>query len=366
MVKSLNRRDFFKLSGGAAAVAGVAAIAPSALASPMSKNLSSATETMPNEWAPLKKMFVGHTNKLTLPKLDWVINNYVGTSDEIKESLKANAGKLGTDIAPDFYPIAAAQQDALAELLTQHGVEVVRPDLMDEVDRQFNPVGYHDTYPRDPVLAVDDELINLTVRSPFRRKSHITMAGPIRAQAERTGQRWTSMPVLSFNADLSDESVPMLEGGDIFVLGKDILIGHSGLASSYAGIEWLQKHLKPKGYRVHTIELTGEWLHLDCVFSTPREGLAMCCLEGVKGGVKAFPEFMHNWTWLTATKKEAKALGCNGVCLAPNKIVMDSAHTRINKMLRDYGVEVIETDFAVCSQIGGGIRCATHPLARQA
>ncbi|GLP97617.1 amidinotransferase [Paraferrimonas sedimenticola] len=321
---------------------------------------------MPNEWAPLKKIFVGHTNKLTLPKPDWVFNNYAGTSDEIKAMLVEHAGKLGSDVAPEIFNVAAEQQDALAELLTQHGIEVVRPDLMDEVDRQFNPVGYVDTYPRDPVLAVDDELINLTLRKPIMRKCHITMAGPIRAQADRTGQRWTSMPVLSFNADLSDETIPMLEGGDIFVLGKDILVGRSGLGSSYAGIEWLQKHLEPKGYRVHTIELTSEWVHLDCVFSTPREGLAMCCLEGVKGGIKGFPEFMHNWTWLTATKKEAKALGCNGVCLAPSKVVMDSSHTRINKMLRDNGVEVIEIDFSVCSQMGGGIRCSTHPLARQA
>ncbi|MEZ9924262.1 hypothetical protein [Vibrio breoganii] len=78
----------------------------------------------------------------------------------------------------------------------------------------------------------------------------------------------------------------------ILYLGKDILVGHAGIASSYAIIEWLQKHLGPKGYRIHTIELKKDWIHLDCIFSTPREGLAMCYLDGVIGGKAAFPEFM--------------------------------------------------------------------------
>ena len=37
----------------------------------------------------------------------------------------------------------------------------------------------------------------------------------------------------------SDGPGPFLEGGDIFVLGKDVLVGNSGLASDKAGIDFV-------------------------------------------------------------------------------------------------------------------------------
>eukprot|EP01067_Filipodium_phascolosomae_P004007 Filipodium_phascolosomae@DN2711_c1_g1_i1.p1 len=110
--------------------------------------------------------------------------------------------------------------------------------------------------------------------------------------------------------------------------------------------------------------MTIEWLHLDCVFMTPREGLAVCYLAGVKEGKKGFPAFMQSWTWIDATKAEAKAFGTNGVNLAPNKTVIGAEHTRIIAELKKHGVECLPTPFATSAGFSGGPRCATHPLSR--
>ena len=294
------------------------------------------------------------------------MDTYAGITDEVKESLRKDYGKTFEKLDPKQYAITKAEQDNLASILAAEGIEVVRPTLPSNEERQANHVGYTAMFERDNTLAVGNEIINTFCRTGARRKVHPFLHKQISKVSERTGQSHISQPVPALMADLSDETQPYLEGGDIFVLGKDILVGHAGIATSYAGIQWLQKHLAPKGYRVHTIELTQDWIHLDCIFSTPREGLAMCYLGGVKGGKAAFPEFVQNWTWLEAKKEEAKALGCNGVNLAPGRTMIGAEHTRIIKMLEDNGVECVTLPYANASMFGGGPRCSTHPLIRKA
>jgi hypothetical protein len=69
-------------------------------------------------------------------------------------------------------------------------------------------------------------------------------------------------PILSGETedDFLNDPRPFVEGGDTFVLGKDILVGFSSLASSPACAAWLLRYLEPEGYRVHLVPLTPEWL----------------------------------------------------------------------------------------------------------
>ncbi|WP_163130633.1 arginine deiminase family protein [Agarivorans sp. Alg241-V36] len=368
MSKSLNRRDFFKLAGGAAAVAGAATLAPSVLASSATSAVLTDSNGVGvyNEWDQLKSIIVGTPEGFTFPKLDWVLDTYAGITDEVKAALRDHHGKTFEELDPAQYAVTKAEEDALAALLKSEGIEVIRPTMPSKAEQQAAHVGYTAMFERDNTLAVGDELINIFCRTGSRRKVHPFLHKQLTEVTQGTGQAHISQPVPALMAELSDEDQPYLEGGDIFVLGKDILVGHAGIASSYAGIEWLQKHLEPKGYRVHTIELTKDWIHLDCIFSTPREGLAMAYLGGVKGGKAAFPEFMQNWTWLEATKEEAKALGCNGVNIAPSRTIIGAEHTRIIEMLTENGVECVTLPYANVSAFGGGPRCSTHPLVRKA
>jgi len=317
-----------------------------------------------NEWDTLGRVIVGRTDDFMFPEFDWVFENYQGISEEVKQGLRNSAGKTYREVDPDGYELTRAEQDNLASIMESNGVEVVRPTRASDEQRAACAVGYTAMFERDNTFAVADEIINCFCRTRARRKNHPSLFDEISRIAAETQQIHISQPVPSMTTALEDESQPYLEGGDLFILGQDILVGHAGIATSYAGIDWLRQHLEPKGYRVHTVELSNDFIHLDCVFMTPRPGLAVICWDGLVEGKSALPDFMHDWTYLEATQHEAEAMGCNGVNLAPNKTVIGEEHTRIIDLLEAAGVDLVKIPYANASAFGGGPRCSTHPLLR--
>jgi N-dimethylarginine dimethylaminohydrolase len=172
-------------------------------------------------------------------------------------------------------------------------------------------------------------------------------------------------PILSgrTEAEFLNDPRPFLEGGDTFLLGKHILVGSSSLGSSPAGAAWLQRYLEPEGYRVHLVPLTTEWLHLDCMLAVVREGLCMCFMPGLKEG--QLPS-VRDWEVIEATAEEAHTLGCNTICLEPGVVIIGAEHKRLIREIEKRGVSVVTVPFDKPSELGGGIRCSTHPLHREA
>jgi N-dimethylarginine dimethylaminohydrolase len=155
---------------------------------------------------------------------------------------------------------------------------------------------------------------------------------------------------------------PFIEGGDTFLIGRDIYVGVSGNASNSAGVRWLQQYLGDD-YRVHEVKLTKKFLHLDCCLATPREGLAIICKEAFVDGV---PSFMKDWQLIELPYVEAKEmLGCNGLILDDKTIMIHTDLPHLSKALRKAGQEVIETPFDAVYQFAGAFRCWHHPLVRE-
>ena len=167
------------------------------------------------------------------------------------------------------------------------------------------------------------------------------------------------------NAEAEDGSYgpgPFLEGGDVFLLGRDIYVGVSGNASNTAGVQWLQRYLGDE-YRVHEVKLTKKFLHLDCCLATPREGLAIICKEAFVGGILAF---LNDWELIELPYVEAKEkLGCNGLVLDEKTIMIHTDLPLLGKALRKAGQEVIETPFDAVYDYAGAFRCWHHPLVRE-
>lgn len=326
---------------------------------------SSSTATVNNEWDKLTKVFVGIPKHPVNPEVEYVLEEYEGLSDEVRKLWRKNVGKPYDELVPDLWDEVAEQEENLVKALKGEGVEVARPEVLNDTQREMYPIGNWQMYPRDPMLAVGPYIIDLFCRVPFRRKEVWGTRKAITQHVSKSGQRHVSMPQPPYGVDHGSEAYPYLEGGDIFVLNKDILVGHSGLASSHAGIEWLTRFLEPDGYRVHTIELTKEWLHLDCIFATPREGLFLCTPGGLVNGLKeGLPKFLHDWEMIETTKEEAKRLGCNGFNLEPGVTVIGSEHERVIDELDKKGVKCIILPYDKMSMNGGGPRCSVHPLQR--
>ncbi len=155
---------------------------------------------------------------------------------------------------------------------------------------------------------------------------------------------------------------PFIEGGDVFLLGRDIYVGNSGNASNSAGVSWLAQCLGDR-YRVQEIELTEKFLHLDCCLATPRPGLAIICREAFVGSL---PSFLKDWKLIDVPFEDAKEkLACNGLVLDEKTILIASGLDYLARGLHDAGQEVIETPFDAVYQYAGAFRCWHHPLVRR-
>jgi glycine amidinotransferase len=320
-----------------------------------------------NEWGRLREVLVGNMAHDTSPRWspDW------GRYHGLKEMLAGQAGVPARVAFAERFKESLEQTDALARLLEDHGVTVHRPRLLTEAEIAVEPIGASAQFARDPQVVIGKHVIETNLRMMFRNKEHLGYAQLLRERLAHDPQaRHVRMPDTTSilpgktDADFFADPRPFLEGGDTFVLGKDILVGFSSLGSSPAGAEWLQRYLAPEGYRVHLVPLTTEWLHLDCVFAVIREGLCMCFTQGLREG--RLPSVIRDWEVIEATAEEAHALGCNTLCLEPGVVVVGAEHRRIIKAIEKRGATVLAVPFDRPSEVGGGIRCSTHPLARDA
>ncbi|WP_020667725.1 dimethylarginine dimethylaminohydrolase family protein [Amycolatopsis nigrescens] len=258
------------------------------------------------------------------------------------------------------------QLDTLAALYAAHGVRVHRPRRLTEFEAGFVVAGGDPMFARDPLLVIGNRVIETSLMMPSRRKEIFAYRDLLAERlAGDPGASYVAVPhpaPASPDPVIPDGAGPFLEGGDVFVLGTDVLVGNSGLASNRAGIEWLDRLLGPAGYRVHEVPLAECWLHLDCVLAVVRPGLAICHRDGLAGRV---PDVLAGWDLIDATAEEAHAMGCNTVCLAPNTVVIPQEHGRLIDELRQHRAEVVSGfGFDLVSEFGGGVRCATVPLVR--
>ncbi|MBB6173382.1 N-dimethylarginine dimethylaminohydrolase [Nocardiopsis mwathae] len=319
-----------------------------------------------NEFAPLREVVVGANDPdgLVMP-LSYSAVKYIRLSPEEVEFLDRNAGRPVLDVYPPEEVHAVTRElDDLAALFEADGVRVHRPRPFTDAESRYVVPGGAPVFARDPIIVVGSAVIEASLMIPGRRKEAFAFRDALAARlAEDSEACWIAAPPplpSEFDIERPDGPGPFLEGGDVFLLDDDILVGDSGLASNRAGVDWLRRHAG--GRRVHQVQLADTWLHLDCVLAVVRPGLAIAHRPAFTGGL---PDLIADWEVIDATEEEARAMGCNTLCLAPNRVIVPSEHTRLIGELRRRGVEVVDDiSFAKVSQNGGGVRCATAPLVR--
>ncbi|MFZ4702428.1 MAG: dimethylarginine dimethylaminohydrolase family protein [Candidatus Methylumidiphilus sp.] len=321
-----------------------------------------------SEWGKLKEVVVGIVpNRIIIPKVSYSIAKY--SKPEVLKLIRKHQGKNAWDIVPKEMESTRQQLEQLCEVYQSHGIKVHRARAWTETEEAFLSSIQSGGFPlfcRDPVLVVGKNVIELSIMTPVRRKEIFAIREVLQSRiTEDPSAQYVSMPQAlpcPITKTAPEGPGPFLEGGDIFVMGQDILVGHSGLASNTLGIEWLRRYLNPQGYRIHEVPLTGNWLHLDCVLAVIREGLAIAHLPAFPKGL---PKLIDDWKIIEASHEEAHGLGCNTLCLEENKVFIGAEHKRIIEALEKEQVELIPVDMNQISKWGGGIRCATHPLRRE-
>jgi glycine amidinotransferase len=197
----------------------------------------------------------------------------------------------------------------------------------------------------------------------MRRKERYAVRPIVEPMARASGAKYVAMPSAAPREPrMLHEPDIFLEGGDIQCDGQDVYVGCSGLASSREGIRWLQDYLGPQ-YRVHTIALRDDILHLDGAFGLIGPGLGIRCSEFI---VDELPKPLAKHKWIDVSEEEGHRLAGNVLCLDERRVVIDSQHERVIGELRKWGKEVIPLPYAVTASYGGSIHCTTNCLSRDA
>lgn len=331
------------------------------------------------EYGNLQEVIVGRGTMRypDVEKAAWAAEGLKVLPESEAAKARERSGKHSRDM--DKHRLVEAENDALIELLERFGVIVHRPDeitddpLAANFGAEWLANGYIQTYSRDPIFVVGDNVIELAPGAPNRRAEQL---GYRRLFAERvagSGARWFQMPLVDVAAiggpGYDKDDHPALEGGDLLVLGDTILAGTSlnkVMGSNARGVAWLASMLEPQGYTVERVRIGEEFLHLDVVLSIPRDGLAIVCPDAFVDGL---PPALDGWDLIEVTREQSRLLACNGLPIDPENYILayndDEDGSAVQGELERRGIVVHRIAFRNHTEDGGAIRCSTHPLVRR-
>ena len=314
-----------------------------------------------NEWGTLREAFVGIApDNMVCPEY---IPAFAWMSKENIESIRKYGGTKEIENFPREMETLRKQIEGHVKVLEDFGVKVYRnkplihPEeetFLDNVQKGMVISGGADFF---RVIGNNVILLN-NFRYPFRRKQVYSVRPVLEPLLRNSNARYISLPPAS--PHYSEDDI-YLENGDIMVDGYNVYVGMSGLATSEKGVEWLRQFLGPE-YRIYTIKLAPNVLHLDTVLTLNSHGLLTYYPELVR----ELPGPLQHWDKIEVhiEKGEESHFGANHLSLDENTIVVSEEYKRLNPEYRKRGMEVINLPLGMSMRYGSGARCLTGVLRR--
>ena len=318
-----------------------------------------------SEWGELKECVYGSSHEYVFAK--WNVDSTLRPTGRFRQLWKDNQGQQLQDVDPEYFAVWKKQIDDVAVFLQQSGIKVHRGAKISEANSKFpdgdnwgSPTGWH----RDGFVTIGNNVIELAPRTMFHRRQKFATRH-ILIETMQRGARYFAQPDCGADQHVDHPGWGYLEGGDVFVLGKKILVGNSGHCSNPAGAEWLQHVLGPE-YDVETVAFDPtQFQHLDCVLCTPREGVAIACISAFTDGL---PEVIRDWDVIDVDAAYCNdALGCNHLVLSDRAVIVpaEDEHDHVAEALKKRQFEVIRMPYGHVYACGGSFRCAHQPLIRR-
>lgn len=241
---------------------------------------------------------------------------------------------FGTALAPNATQVALEHAE-IVRLLTERGIvcQIISPEPT--LPYQFNI--------RDAAIVVDQTIYLARMLKPIRQeepeviRKHLSDAN---VQTVRLGDG-------------------MIEGGDVVVLPKRILVGLSERTNK-AGAESLSSHLS-KYRQVEMVPLAPGVLHLDVALSCPTPSISIVYRPAFVSGL---PQCLQHGNIIDVTDDEYLNQAVNLLPLGENTVLIDQRQQRLIDQLLKYGLECLPCCVDHISRIGGGLRCMTNAFCR--
>ena len=352
-----------------------------------------------NEWDPLKHVIVGRVDKTSIipPEKD----NPDGFPNwgDIFHTMEPEGAKQ--------FEKAYEQIEAFAHLLQGRGVRVDRPTSLDFSQSSQTPDWEHPTMfgcmpPRDLLICFGNEILESTMSFRDRWFEYLCYR-PLLEQyfKDDLNFMWEAAPRPRLTEDtyiegywhnfenvwsddekkerakkfqwwLTDKE-PLFDAADMMRVGKDIFVQPS-VVTNAPGIDWLRRHLEPKGFRLHEVSFGDEdrAIHIDCQFFCPRPGLLLQS-PNLFSRNPEFHELFKKNGWEVVIAEESKGqkpdisyfLAYNVLSLDPETICAEASETKVLEQLDGLGLNVIPVEFSDVGVFGGGLHCSTVDIYRE-
>jgi len=319
-----------------------------------------------SEYGRLHAVVVGQVEDFAYPPYSPNIRYLTGEKRRMLESVDGRPYRLKCE-QPALYDRLVNQIEIVCEAFRGRGIEVLRPRRFTPPEKNFLAeiqLGHSQLYPADPAFVIGDHFIEACIRRPFRRKEVWGIRDavvPAMTQA-KTGHHVAMPSAQPDTADVFGIGHGIyLEGGDVIIHGKTLLVGYGPLTSSLLGGQWLAGYMRTFGYDVHHVEIHGDFLHLLGVMALIRDGLAIAYLPALGGSL---PEPIKDWDVIEITLDECLALGTVGMNTDPTTHLIDRRLMRIIKEIEKRGVTCIPLEIDELADWGGAVRCVTLPISR--
>lgn len=318
------------------------------------------TNFVESEFAPLKRVVLAQSQF-------YVPENSAETNFLSEDNARLMENNVVGDIAalyPDMQKKWENEKQEMEALLTAYDIEVLHPRLLTDEEKQLGIQtgnGYANFFSRDPFFTLGNFIIEGNLRFPHRRLEILPIREILIAESKASEALYLATPQPDISLGEKSEVGPFLEGGDILIYGKQIFVGYSGLASNFAGIQWLQSLVQHWGYKIIPVRLHPDILHLDCALSLVREGLMIYCKDAFLDGI---PAELAGWDKIEISLKEASLLMANGLPINESVYVTDASFTHLIEQLKGYQIKVETLDYQISRLFGGSFRCTTQALLR--
>ena len=225
--------------------------------------------------------------------------------------------------SPDYAQMISDHEDYI-EALTFAGVEVIKLTALEKFpDGQF----------------VEDTALCLPKATVLLRPSVPSRLGEVNEIAPKLRKL--------FKEVFEIEEPGHVEGGDILVAGKEILVGRSARTNT-SGINQLSEIVTPLGHEVREVVTPSEILHFktDCSLLGPNEILSTERLQssGCFDGYQVIN---------VADEEEAAA----NVIRVNDYVIMPAGFPKTKAILENHGYKVKTINNTECAKLDGGMSC---------
>jgi glycine amidinotransferase len=346
-----------------------------------------------NEWDPLEEVVVGQVEGAHVPNFHSAVK--ANTYPDKWDFYYQNGGK---PFPEDHMKKAHAEIEEFCNILTQEGIVVKRPDPAGGEHFKtpdFEEIGMYSAMPRDILLVVGNEIIEAPMAWRarwFEWRAYRKLCKEYFNQ----GAMWTTAPKPQMSDDLYDDDYPIrtledrhaladkgafvttefepcFDAADFIRFGKDIF-GQRSQVTNFMGIEWMRRHLEPKGYRVHTLKFKDpNPMHIDATFNPIGEGRILSnpdrpCYqidwfkragwEIIKPPTPQIPDDHPLWM-------SSKWLSMNVLMIDEKRVMVEKDELSIQKMFTELGIECIPVSIRHANSLGGGFHCWTADIRRR-